>query len=97
MCGLIGKISTTSGQGDAFIEILRGGTMSMRGCLRYIIAKDTADPDGLLVTEVWDSADSHRASLKLTAVQAAIARGRQLIAGVSNRVETTPVGGVGLG
>jgi quinol monooxygenase YgiN len=97
MYGLIGKISTTPGQRYAFIEILRGGTTSMRGCLSFIIAKDTADPDGLLVTEVWDSADSHRASRKLPAVKAAIARGRQLIAGVSNRVETTPVGGVGLG
>jgi hypothetical protein len=29
-------------------------------------------------------------------VQAAIARGRPLIAGFSNRVETAPLGGVGL-
>lgn len=96
MYGLIGKISTTPGQRDVFIELLRDGTTNMPGCLSYIIAKDSADPDGLWVTEVWDSSDSHRASLQLPAVQAAIAKGRPLIAGFSNRVETTPVGGVGL-
>lgn len=39
---------------------------------------------------------SHRASLKLPAVQAAIANGRPMIAGFSNRVETIPIGGHGL-
>lgn len=97
MYGLIGKISTTPGQRDAFVDILLAGTTAMPGCLSYIIAKDSADPDGLWVTEVWDSQGSHQASLQLPAVQAAIAKGRPLIAGFSNRVETTPVGGVGLG
>jgi quinol monooxygenase YgiN len=97
MYGLIGKISTTPGQRDALLDILLAGTTRMPGCLSYIIAKDAADADGLWVTEVWDSQDSHRASLQLPAVQAAIAKGRPLIAGFSNRVETAPVGGVGLG
>jgi quinol monooxygenase YgiN len=97
MYGLIGKISTTPGQRDALLDILLAGTTRMPGCLSYIIAKDAADADGLWVTEVWDSQDSHRASLQLPAVQAAIAKGRPLIAGFSSRVETAPVGGVGLG
>ena len=37
------------------------------------------------------------ASLTLPAVQHAITRARPLIAGFSNRVVTTPVGGIGLG
>ena len=97
MYGLIGKISTTPGQRDAFVDILLAGAAAMPGCRSYIIAHDAFDPDGLWVTEVWDSQESHQASLQLPAVQAAIARGRPLIAGFSNRVETTPVGGVGLG
>lgn len=96
MYGLIGKISTTPGQRDALVAILVEGTAKMPGCLSYVVALDTADPDGLWVTEVWDRQDSHRASLQLPAVQAAMARGRPLIAGFSNRVETTPIGGVGL-
>jgi hypothetical protein len=34
--------------------------------------------------------------LKLPGVQAAIAKGRPLIAGFSNRVETAPIGGQGI-
>ena len=96
MYGLIGKITTAPGPRDALVAILVEGTAKMPGCLSYIVALDAADPDGLWVTEAWDHQDSHRASLQLPAVQAAIAKGRPLIAGFSNRVETTPIGGVGL-
>jgi quinol monooxygenase YgiN len=68
----------------------------MPGCLSYVIARDPTDDNALWVTEVWDSADSHKASLSLPAVQAAIAKGRPIIAGFSNRVETVPIGGHGL-
>ena len=97
MYGLIGKITTTPGQRDALVAILVEGTAKMPGCLSYVVSLDTTEPDALWVTEVWDHQESHRASLQLPAVQAAIARGRPLIAGFSNRVETTPIGGVGLG
>jgi quinol monooxygenase YgiN len=89
-------MSAMPGQRDALAEILLGSTGSMPGCLSYVIAADPADPDALWVTEVWDSAESHKASLSLAAVQAAIAKARPLIAGFSNRVETVPLGGYGL-
>ncbi len=97
MYGLIGKMSSTPGKRDALVAILVEGTAKMPGCLSYVVALDASDPDGLWITEVWDHQDSHRASLQLPEVQAAIAKGRPLIAGFSNRVETTPIGGVGLG
>jgi quinol monooxygenase YgiN len=97
MYGLIGKISTTPGQRDAFIALLVEGTAKMPGCLSYVVALDTTDPDGLWVTEVWDNQKSHQESLALPGVKEAMARGRPLIAGFSHRVETTPIGGVGLG
>ena len=97
MYGLIGKITTTPGQRDALVALLVEGTAKMPGCLSYVVALDTTDVDGLWVTEVWHSQESHRASLQLPSVQAVIAKGRPLIAGFSNRVETTPIGGVGLG
>jgi quinol monooxygenase YgiN len=96
MYGLIGKMTALSGKRDTLAAILLEGTEAMPGCLNYIIATDPADPDSLWITEVWVSKASHEASLALPAVQAAIARGRPLIAGFSNRVETTPLGGVGL-
>ena len=42
------------------------------------------------------SKSSHEQSLSLPAVRLAIAKGRPLIAGFGERVETTPVGGHGL-
>jgi len=96
MYGLIGKVSAVAGQRDALAAILLEGTDAMPGCHSYVIAQDPADADALWITEVWNHQDSHKASLKLPAVQAAIARGRPLIAGFSNRVETVPLGGVGL-
>ena len=96
MYGLIGKITAAAGQRDALAKILLGGTGAMPGCLSYVVATDGAEPDALWVTEVWESQASHQASLRLPAVQAAIATGRSLIAGFTNRVETVPIGGHGV-
>ena len=96
MYGLIGKMTATPGQRDALAAILLEGTDAMPGCLSYVIATDPADADALWITEVWDGKESHAASLQLPAVQAAIAKGRPLIAGFSNRTETVPLGGHGL-
>ena len=96
MYGLIGKMTATPGQRDALAAILLDGIDSMPGCLSYVVATDPADPDAIWITEVWDSAESHRASLSLEPVRAAIAKGRPLIAAIGNHVVTAPVGGHGL-
>lgn len=96
MYGLIGKMSAVAGKRDELATILLAGTSGMPGCLSYVIATDPSDPDGLWITEVWESQASHQASLALPGVKAAIAKGRPLIAGFSNRVETVPLGGYGL-
>jgi len=95
MYGLIGKIIAAPGQRDALIAILLDGAGGMPGCLSYIVAQDATDADAIWITEVWDSPESHAASLSLPAVQQAIARGRPLIAGFGERFETVPMGGVG--
>jgi quinol monooxygenase YgiN len=96
MYGLIGKMTAAPGQRDALAAMLLESTQAMPGCLSYVIATDPADADALWITEVWDTAESHKASLKLPQVQAVIARARPLIAGFSHRVETVPLGGHGL-
>jgi quinol monooxygenase YgiN len=96
MYGLIGKMTATAGSRDALVAILLEGTTAMPGCLGYVVAHDPANADAIWITEVWDSETSHKESLSLPAVQTAIARARPLIAGFSDRVVTTPVGGVGL-
>jgi quinol monooxygenase YgiN len=96
MYGLIGKMNAYAGRRDELLDILLASMSGMPGCLSYIVALDPDDADGIWITEVWDSRESHRASLQLPAVSEAIARARPLIAGFGTHVETTPLGGIGL-
>lgn len=96
MYGLIARIRCVAGRRDEFAAILLGGTSAMPGCLSYVVAHDPQDANALWVTEVWDSQESHRASLQLPAVQEAIAKGRPMVAGFGERFETVPISGVGL-
>jgi quinol monooxygenase YgiN len=96
MHGLIGKMNAAPGQRDLLISILLEGTAAMPGCLSYIVAKDSKDETGIWISEAWDSKESHAASLKLPAVQQAIAKARPLIAGMEQGATTIPIGGVGL-
>ncbi|WP_222428360.1 putative quinol monooxygenase [Sphingomonas suaedae] len=96
MFGLIGKMRAQPGKRGDLIAILLDGTAAMPGCRAYIVAEDAEEDDAIWITEVWDSAESHAASLKLPAVQAAIAKGRPLIAGFDSQVKTRVIGGAGL-
>ncbi len=96
MYGLIGKMTAVSGKRDALAQILLDGVSGMPGCLSYVVAIDPSDADALWITEVWDSQQSHQASLALPSVREAIARGRPLIAGMAPHTVTTPLGGHGL-
>jgi quinol monooxygenase YgiN len=96
MYGLIGKFTSTDGDRDRLSAILLKGLRDMPGCLSYIVANDPADANALWITEVWDNADSHKNSLTLPSVQAAIQEGRPLIAGMKQIAQTTPIGGHGL-
>ena len=96
MYGLIGSMKAVEGKRDDLVEILLESTTQMPGCHSYIVATDPDDADRIWITEVWDSRDSHRASLQLPAVRAAIGRARPLIAGFDSGTETEPVGGIGL-
>lgn len=96
MHGLIGKMRAVEGRRDELIAILLEGVAGMPGCLSYVVAKDPADADAIWITEVWDSEESHKASLALPSVKDAISRGRPLIAGFDSHVVTEPVGGHGL-
>lgn len=96
MYGLIGSFSAQPGQRDALISILLEGVGELPGCLSYVVARDPKDENLIWITEVWDSAESHKASLDLPAVKDAIARAMPLIASFGQHTETVPVGGHGL-
>ena len=94
--GLIGKIKARPGKRAELVALLSGGTGDMPGCMAYLIAEDLKDADGIWITEIWKTRQFHADSLKLPAVQAAIAKGRPLIAGFETHVETRPVTGIGI-
>lgn len=96
MYGLIGQMLAAPGKRDELLAILGESVGDMPGCLSYVIAEDPANADAIWITEVWTDKDAHAASLKLPAVQAAIAKARPIIAGFPQHFETTPVGGHGL-
>ncbi len=96
MYGLIGRIRAVPGKRAELAAVLIQEDGAMPGCLSYIVAEDPTDADALWVTEAWTDQAAHRASLQLEAVQAAIARGRPLIAGFDSQVETRILGGIGL-
>ncbi|MBI4922759.1 MAG: antibiotic biosynthesis monooxygenase [Devosia nanyangense] len=96
MYGLIGRIRAVAGKRAELAAILVPREGGMPGCLSYVVAEDPDDADALWVTEVWVDEAAHRASLQLPQVQAAIARGRPMIAGFDRRVVTNVLGGIGL-
>ena len=96
MYGLIGKFTAQPGKRDELIGILLESTVAMPGCLSYVVATDPADADAVWITEVWQDEASHKASLTLPEVKAAIQRALPIIASFGEHIVTTPIGGHGL-
>ncbi len=93
--GLIGQIIAQPGQRAALAAILTEGSGTMPGNFAYIVGEDAENPDALWVIELWTDKAAHAASLQLPAVQAAIGKGRPLIAGFGSRAEFKPVAKAG--
>lgn len=96
MYGLIGKMRSVPGKREELLQILFEVTTALPGCLNYVIARDPGDTTALWITEVWTDAASHKTSLALPEVQAAITKAKPCIAGFEFQIETEPVGGFGL-
>lgn len=93
MYGLISRLRAVPGKRDELAALL-AGIGDMPGCHSYQVALETSDPEAIWVSEVWESAEAHTASLDLAGVQEAIAAGRPLIASFDQRIETTPLAAV---
>ena len=94
--GYFGTMRVQPGKREDVLAILLSASdsLSAHGCHAYVVGT-AEDPDVICVSELWDSKEAHAASLKLPAVQAAIAKGRPLIAGFGTRAEFTPVAKTG--
>lgn len=93
--GLLGQMMAAPGQRAELVAILSESTGTMPRNIAYLIGEDSANPDAIWIVELWESKEAHAASLKLPAVQAAIKKGRPLIAGFGTRAEFKPVAKTG--
>ena len=96
MYGLIVKLTIVPGKRDEMTRILQQSAAAMPGCLSYVVAKDSSDENVVWVTEVWDSAASHDASLSLPSVKSAMLQAKGLVSNFEKIAVTIPLGGVGL-
>ncbi len=98
MYGYIGSMQTRPGKRAEVIDLLLAGldALPAAGCLSYVVSACATDDDRIWVTEVWESAEHHAASLQLPETRAAIARVMPLLTGEYTRQETRVVGGLGV-
>jgi quinol monooxygenase YgiN len=92
------KFTAKPGERETLADILLEAAealQSVKECEVYIINLSAQEPDAIWVTEVWSSAEAHKASLDLPDTKAAIARAMPLIEGVES-IPVTPLGGKGL-
>lgn len=96
--GYIGSMRTKDGHRDEVIAILLSGADGLRaaGCQLYAVSTTDNDPQAIWVTEIWDSAEHHDASLRLPETKAAIGRAMPMLTGEFTRQELTVVGGLGV-
>lgn len=90
MFGQINKIIAIAGKRDELIRLVMSGSQKLPGCRSYIVAKDANDSDVVWVTEVWDSADMHAASMDIPDVKASVGKAMPLIAGFETVATTVP-------
>ena len=99
MYGLHGKFCAIEGKREELLALLLQAAEALQtnpDCLLYLVSRDTEDPDGIWVSEVWTDATAHQASLEPEDVRAIITQARPLIAGMPERAELEIAGGKGL-
>jgi len=96
--GRVGTLTAHPGDRDALVQILLRDVDALReiGCDLYIVKVSDERPDVVWVTEVWASAEAHRASLRLDSVRRAIADATPLLTGEFDSMEFEVMGGLGL-
>ncbi|MFT4084027.1 MAG: putative quinol monooxygenase [Nocardioides sp.] len=80
----VGTLGAQPGRRDELVAHLTrpGAELAAHGCLLYEVGVNDEEPDTVFVIELWSSAEAHRASLELPAVQESIAAARPLLSGV---------------
>ena len=92
MFGQINKITAVAGKREEVLRLVMSGSDQMQGCRSYIVASDVENDDVIWVTEVWDSAEMHAASMDIPEVKAAVTQAMPMIAGYETVATTSPAG-----
>jgi quinol monooxygenase YgiN len=94
--GYIGSIKTQPGRRDEVAPILLAGADGLRaaGCQVYAVSESAVDDDTIVVMEVWQSKEHHKASLELPETKAAIAEAMPMLTGEFTGQELNVLGGL---
>lgn len=78
-----GTLGVQPGRRDDVVAILTRANPDLiaAGCLSYEVGVDDDHPNTVFVSELWETAAAHRASLSLDSVRAAIAEAMPLLSG----------------
>ncbi|HEY7374726.1 MAG TPA: antibiotic biosynthesis monooxygenase [Polyangia bacterium] len=87
---LHGRLGAKDGKRDALAANLLRAAAAMESLPArrlYVVSTSESDPDGVWVTEIWDSAEDHAASLKRPETQQLIAETMPRIAALPERAD----------
>lgn len=93
------RFITQASKGSTLLNILTrlyNKIAYVHGCHLYIINQDTENSDHILVTELWDSPESHQQSQSLRDFQEALSQATPLLAIEPERRVLKAVAGKGL-
>ena len=87
-----GTLGTKPGKRDEIVALLTRRSTDLAGCLLYEVGVNDDEPDSVFVSELWESAEAHQASLQLESVRATIAEAMPLLSGQNAGTAFTVVG-----
>ncbi|MGR3810369.1 putative quinol monooxygenase [Jiulongibacter sp. NS-SX5] len=88
---LHGSLNAKEGKGEELAGILLEASALVskaKGCQLYLISISPEEPDTVWVTEVWDSEEDHKASLKNEEVRSLISKAMPILGGQPQQGQT---------
>ncbi len=91
-------MTAAPGKGNDLAQIMLAASKlleKLEGCQMYVVQLSRSEEDTVLITEVWESQEDHKASLSVPDIRALIGKARPLIINMTHH-SATPLGGVGI-
>jgi quinol monooxygenase YgiN len=97
---LIGRLTTHPGKRDELAAILLHAAELQAAdpsCRQYAVFVSETDQDAVWISEAWDTKETHEATLQRSEVRRLVERGRPLLRGMPETIESLPEGVRALG